>query len=65
MEKAPRKSLIVRALGVAALLVSLCLAAFYAATVADTRRKERERSHSEDLAREDGERVGALAGVAN
>ena len=65
MEKAPRKSPKVQALGFAALFVSLCLATLYATAVADTRRKERERSGSGDLARDDGERVGALAGVAS
>lgn len=63
MEKAPRKSPKVRELGVAALFVSLCSWILYATTVADTRRKERERSGSTDIARDDGECVGALAGA--
>jgi len=65
MEKAPRKSPKVQALGVVALFVSLCSATLYATTVADTRRKERDRSGGGDLARDDGECVGALAGVAS
>lgn len=65
MEKAPRKSLKDRVLGVAALFVSLCSATLYATTVADTRRKERERRCSGDLESDDGERVVALAGMAS
>jgi hypothetical protein len=65
MEKVPRKSPKVRALGVAALFVFPCSADLYATTVAETRRKERERSGGGDLARDDGERVGALAAVAS
>ncbi len=65
MEEAPRKSPKVQALGVAALFVSLCSATLYATMVADTKRKERERRGGGDLARDDGERVGALAAVAS
>jgi hypothetical protein len=65
MEKAPRKSPKVRALGVAALFVSLCSAPLYATAVADTRRKERERGGGGDLAHDDGERVGALERVVS
>jgi hypothetical protein len=65
MEKTPRKSPKERALGFVALFVSLCSTTLYATAVADTRRKERERSASGDLARDDGERVGALAAVAS
>ena len=65
MEKAPRKSPKDRALGVAALFVALYSATLYATMVADTRRKEREQGGGGDLARDDGERVGALARVAS
>jgi hypothetical protein len=65
MEEAPRKSPKVQTLGVAAVVVSLCSATLYATTVADTRRKERERRGGGDLARDDGDRVGALAAVAS
>ena len=65
MEKAPRKSPKVRTLGVAALFVSLCSANLYATRWRTPDGKSASDVAAGDLARDDGERVDALAAVAS